>query len=794
MYRLCGFPPPAARRSVWFCLFYILILLSAHSPSSQATSHRLQPTIPPGGPTPAAPSLASVKQTFLPIIETLRTAKSKPMQTSSAQPGNPVTATPVPSPTEELPIDTTQEGSAGIPPTPTPTSPADSAAEQCRAELVNATERDQLATIEANLACVTPFVDLLLTNPTDHLTTYYALITSTATTDALWSVNYERARLGRFRFQTHAVMEDLWLNLPKAVANCQGASRCSDWETYILPYLTYGELYQCPELARLTAAEMVASVPFGDYYCTEETAAHLAEVVDEQVVGELIGMGSALNHDWARRNVIRVLGRLAEQPPGTFPHLLLTQLLREPTVELLLDRLGSERSPAVLHDVIWVLDSHFFPLAESQDLLQDLSASDIFDSDLRFRAMAAIGRLVAQKQRLDAADQQFLEESLSSDDVWVRAQAAFTLQLVKDVLSSAEQRAAVIGVLQAAYAAEEEFIARVSLAQALDSYNGTELRAALQRAYEDDHLGQQLAFNHIAIRSGLSEEDLPAFMTRMRYTEAAFFEKLGPPFDTPVAGDPTTALHLYLFATRDEYREYMNAFVGYGAEAGGLYLEGLATLYTYQRKPGESTYSVEHLIQHEFTHYLQGRYVFPGIWTEAGYHLEPKGWLDEGTAEFFGFAEFTGTGAATYPQPAARLINICGGSRTRSLAELLALRAGYDQAGTFDYDYAWAFVYFLMLAEEEAARQIYRAFRNNSYHLADFAQIAERSVASLELQWHRAMDQWCADTEAPVTAAGTNRLAATFEVITLRHSPPDAQPPRDNLRRQSEQIIRLIHR
>ena len=50
----------------------------------------------------------------------------------------------------------------------------------------------------------------------------------------------------------------------------------------------------------------------------------------------------------------------------------------------------------------------------------------------------------------------------------------------------------------------------------------------------------------------------------------------------------------------------------------------------------EGKYTLEELFRHEFTHYLQGRYVVPGMWGQGEFYQEGVlTWYEEGTAEFF---------------------------------------------------------------------------------------------------------------------------------------------------------------
>lgn len=105
----------------------------------------------------------------------------------------------------------------------------------------------------------------------------------------------------------------------------------------------------------------------------------------------------------------------------------------------------------------------------------------------------------------------------------------------------------------------------------------------------------------------------------------AFFQIMGNSFKIPgtrvdfprnflVPNDANPTMTLYVFPTRATYMDYMSAVVGFGASAGGLYIEVWGILYTFQRFPNESSYTVEELIFHEFGHYLHGRYIWQGTY------------------------------------------------------------------------------------------------------------------------------------------------------------------------------------
>jgi hypothetical protein len=146
-------------------------------------------------------------------------------------------------------------------------------------------------------------------------------------------------------------------------------------------------------------------------------------------------------------------------------------------------------------------------------------------------------------------------------------------------------------------------------------------------------------------------------------------------------------LTIKLFANRSVFREYMLAFVGFGADVDGVYVENDGVLYTYRRDATESVNTTDETIAHEFGHYLTGRYLFPGAWHDPGYHAEPKGWIDEGLAEYLAGLDSAGSRAA--------LDRLCNRPVPPDLDRLLTQREGYDRYGVFAYDDAWAFVTFL---------------------------------------------------------------------------------------------------
>ncbi len=611
-------------------------------------------------------------------------------------------------------------------------------------DLATVNAATQVEIVEADLDCVPIFVELLKADPWTHLEAFYALIPSTIASDAVWDLLYDELRFGLFVFDAD-VVDDLRANLPDAVAACEGSFRCEDWAVWILPGAFDGGMYRCPDLASLDAAGLLASIPYGGYYCTEDTAVALGPLADDDTITGILALVESHENGWSRRNGVRVLGRLAERSAEDPAHVLVTETRAADVQATLMGRFEADRYPNVLHDVIWVLDSFFYPFFDMQPHLEAVSADAEFYSDLRFRAMAAYARLVwSMEDLLSENDLDFILGSLASDDVWIRAEAAYICESLREEHLDEAGRDRVIGALNQAWEVEQELTAKVFLARAIDSYTGSNLSEALRDEYEGVHLANTAVGDGITVRSGLPAEELPAFVTLMERERAAFFDLMGEPFDTPLPGDQNDSMVLILFATPERYQEYMSSFVGFAAFAGGLYLEGIGTLYTYQRTPQQSTYTVEELIQHEFGHYLQGRYVYPGQWGEVGYHDQPKGWVDEGTGEFLAGLVFDDVGGYAYEPRPAHLNVICGQANYRSLAGLIGQREGYDQFGVFDYTNGWALIYYLMTERKEQALNLYLSLRDGTYRLEDFAAIAGvASVEDLEAEWHGAMDVWC---------------------------------------------------
>lgn len=613
----------------------------------------------------------------------------------------------------------------------------------------------QIAAVSGAPACAARLVDLLVRDPARHLDAFAALVASPVATDALFDATYAALHQDRLRFSL-PVVKDLHARLPPAVEACAGAYRCPDWRAFVLPALHGGRLLACGDPGRLGAEALLATVPYGDHACTEAIAAALGPRATGAAVTRLLELAAAEPVAWSRRNALRVLGRLATRAPGDAARALVVDERRGDVTLALEARLAADPADVVLDDAIWVLDTAFHPHLAAQPRLEAIALDRAHGSATRFRAIAAAGRLLWSRAAWSEEDVSFLERAVASDDRWVRADGAHVAGLARAEQLAPGLRDRLVAALHVAYRAEADVVPLAWTAGALDRLEGTALRAAVQAAWEAEHLPRALADAELTLRAALPLAELEALRADLDAARAAFFRLLGAPFEAPLAGE-APPLTVVVHATRAEYDDYMDAFVGTGAGGGGLFVEGAATLHTWDRAAGESRFTLRELLRHEYGHALQARHVFPGAWGDPGYFEEPRGWADEGLAELLAGLAPDGTGGLAPAPRAASLAAVCAAPR-RSLAALLAQREGYELPGWFDYDGAWAFAWYLHARAPEVRGRLFGAWRGGAYHLAAFAALAGvPSLGAVEDAWHAALEDWCA---APGAAAKPGFLAA----------------------------------
>ncbi len=116
--------------------------------------------------------------------------------------------------------------------------------------------------------------------------------------------------------------------------------------------------------------------------------------------------------------------------------------------------------------------------------------------------------------------------------------------------------------------------------------------------------------------------------------ESQFYRKSGAL--EPVPGDSNEVLTLVIYGSPQDYWTYQPFLYGLSTNNGGIFIEGWGTLFTYDRTPAQSIYTLEELLRHEYTHFLDSRYLITGSFGESGtlYEGNRMVWYNEGLAEY----------------------------------------------------------------------------------------------------------------------------------------------------------------
>lgn len=639
--------------------------------------------------------------------------------------------------TEETSEQTSTNTQDDSPDTDVSSSPSSSESESNCLFLEENNRSNDIIKISENNECLEPFIDKLIFSPDEFLDSYLAMVSDPALTDLLFLSSYSRLS-GDFRFNAQNV-EELMQRLPGEIDKLGAHSRRQDWQNWILARLKIGELYKCPDNSDLSFLKSLEVMRYGDYYCAGHMFDLLANHEMLNSLDEIINIVSNGSNDWSRRNAVTFLGTIANQHDTKAYQLFIQS--RSYIESIIINRLETETSEQVIPNLIWLVDDGLFPLFDAESKLISLSQNRSYSDDIRFRSMRALTRMKSQLEEVSEQTIKLICESLKSNNSWVRAEAAYMAQTLITKLSS-EQKEYIFTQLLNSYELEKILHASVSIAKALDAISPANRVDSIKSDFESENLNSSYGDKSVKILSGLSKSELPPILELTKNVRSEFFGLLGSNFISPVYADVNQNITLKIFADKEIYQEYMNAFIGYGANNGGLYVESQGTLYTFERMVWESTYTLEELIQHEYTHALVGRYIFPGKWGDIGYFDEPRAWADEGLAELLASYEWDNDGE--FEISSKRLNSSVCNKPYKTLESLINQREGYDEAGLFDYNNGWIFMRYLFEKHPESAHRLFQSWRDNEYHVSDFAEIAGfNSIFAMEQEWHSYIESEC---------------------------------------------------
>ena len=250
------------------------------------------------------------------------------------------------------------------------------------------------------------------------------------------------------------------------------------------------------------------------------------------------------------------------------------------------------------------------------------------------------------------------------------------------------------------YLGQQYFEALDKIATKFNSvdYNGKKINYS--KAIEDGkahHLPKTYTFDNgtMIIKTGnnVSEEKVKRLYWASKEVKAQFFRMYGS--DKALEpGNPDDRLEMIIYNTPGHYE--MNRYLyGLDTNNGGIYIEPDGRFFTYERTPQDSIYSLEELFRHEFTHYLQGRYLVPGMWGYGSiYQNERLTWYEEGGAELFA--------GATRTEGIKMRQSMVGNIANNQSNRLSLKNTLYAKYGSFEF-YTYAFVFMSYLYENDLA-------------------------------------------------------------------------------------------
>ncbi|MFS1512197.1 collagenase [Chengkuizengella sp. SCS-71B] len=186
----------------------------------------------------------------------------------------------------------------------------------------------------------------------------------------------------------------------------------------------------------------------------------------------------------------------------------------------------------------------------------------------------------------------------------------------------------------------------LALAASVDDLGGNINYPSIVADYEDHYYGNHYTFDdgEFIIKAGdrVSEEDIQRIYWASKEVKAQFHRLYG--VNEPVeTGNPDDVLTAIIYNDSDEYgmNRYLN---GLDTNNGGIYIESWGTFYTWDREvPTDSIYGLEELFRHEYFHFLQSRFLVPGMWGDTDlYNNDRLVWVEEGGGEFFAGSTRTG--------------------------------------------------------------------------------------------------------------------------------------------------------
>ncbi|ABJ75414.1 Microbial collagenase [Leptospira borgpetersenii serovar Hardjo-bovis str. JB197] len=333
-----------------------------------------------------------------------------------------------------------------------------------------------------------------------------------------------------------------------------------------------------------------------------------------------------------------------------------------------------------------------------------------------------------------------LDTSLNTDSlVWIINNAIFCLDRIYEFLPNFQSAIAsvVTDVLQTyPYISEPYLLGVKALTRHSDCANLRTGRICLsdtKEAVKKTVLPNTYYFDDQTqiVHTSLSIDEIQPLYHALKQVESQFFRLIG--IHAPVSGDTTDSISMYVYGSRKDYETFHPFLFDLPTDNGGIYIEGGKALYTYQRTPAESIYTLEELLRHEYTHYLVGRFIIPGLWSQTPAHdNERLTWFEEGIAEFL-----VGSSSREI-HPRKSLISEIkrDGSSRMNVSKILSARYGDFKF----YRYSGNFFNYLYTYKKDTLRDLIRTLRDSNIQTFDYLIAQMSQDARLNTSFHAYLD------------------------------------------------------
>ncbi|RKT68610.1 microbial collagenase [Saccharothrix variisporea] len=248
----------------------------------------------------------------------------------------------------------------------------------------------------------------------------------------------------------------------------------------------------------------------------------------------------------------------------------------------------------------------------------------------------------------------------------------------------------------------------------------------------------------------MSTTELDTTCTSLRNQDAFFHNTVKD--DGPVAGDLNTLLEVVVFDSARDYRTYAGPMFGIDTNNGGMYLEGdpatpgnLPRFIAHEADWLRPAFEIWNL-NHEYTHYLDGRFDMHGDFTEN--MQTPTVWWVEGFAEYVSY-HYRGV---VYQNALTE-----AGRRTYALSTLFDTT--YDHDVTRVYPWGYLAVRYLLQHHRSDVDTILRYYRAGQWQAArTYIKTIGTRYDTHWYSWLSACASGKCDTIAECTAADTRAL------------------------------------